>query len=82
MTPKKKDPYEISREILEEQGMFESGDYFDDSFEHDTCAYCGEVISAGQVRARVYTTGDLIHEDCWRDYAEEYFNELCNTLEV
>ncbi len=78
---KKRDPYEAQREILEEQGFFESGDYFDDNFDEEKCAYCGGAIQSGQLRAKVYTTGDLIHEECWQDYAEDYFNELCCALE-
>ena len=76
---KKRSPYDDAREILEEQGFFESGDYFDDCFDDEKCAYCGDYITKGQVRAKVFTTGDVIHEDCWRDYAEDNFNELCIT---
>lgn len=75
---KRRSCYDDAREILEEQGFFETDDYFDDSFDDEKCAYCKEAITKGQVRARVFTTGDIIHEDCWQDYAEDNFYELCD----
>lgn len=80
MYTKKKNPYDAQREILEEEGYFETDDYYDDGFEAEKCHYCGCAILSGQLKARVYTTGDIIHEACWQDYAEENFDELCCAL--
>ncbi len=80
LNPKKKTPYDDQREILEELGCFETDDYYDCGFDEEKCDYCGCGILSGQLRARVYTTGDIIHYECWQDYAEDNFDELCCAL--
>lgn len=44
------------------------------------CIYCGYEISDYQTAVKVIATQDIIHEDCWQNYAEESFDELCIPL--
>lgn len=44
------------------------------------CIYCGYEITDYQNAVKVIATDDIIHEECWQNYAEESFEELCTPL--
>lgn len=44
------------------------------------CIYCGYEITDCQSAVKVIATEDIIHEECWQNYAEESFDELCVPL--
>lgn len=62
----------------------EREDFGFDGFSDETeekCMYCGYPIERGEEKAKVLTTGDVIHKTCWIDYAEDNFDELCTLLD-
>ena len=46
----------------------------------EKCMYCGYEIMPHECKAQVLAPGDIIHEKCWQDYADENFYELCCVL--
>lgn len=56
--------------ILCEDGIFSRAerDILDGA---ERCAVCGYALLCGDDVMEVYETGDMIHRDCWCDYAEE-----------
>ena len=76
---KKTEFYTLEREILDEEGLFATGERLNDT-DCDKCMYCGYEIVPGEEKAFVISTGDTIHRNCWQDYAEDNFYELCQTL--
>ena len=71
----------FEREILDEEGIFSSKASDDDpDCMCEKCMYCGYEIVKGEEKAIVISTGDTIHRNCWQDYAEDNFYELCHML--
>ncbi len=56
--------------ILCEDGIFSRAerDILDSA---ERCAACGYALLFGDDVMEIYATGDMIHRDCWCDYAEE-----------
>lgn len=44
------------------------------------CAQCGYRFYEGDDVVSVKQTGDVVHRECFTDYAEDSINELCDTL--
>lgn len=75
--PKDKNLYDSEAELLEEEIIYSHLLDLDHGYTLQRCRYCGYEIRRGQKRAQVCSTGDMIHEECWQDYAEDNYSELC-----
>ncbi len=38
----------------------------------EKCCFCGCPIMPGEAAMQMYANGDVIHRQCWLEYAEEY----------
>lgn len=45
------------------------------------CAQCGYRFIKGDDALRIRQTGDIIHESCWMDYADDNVSELSEDVE-
>ena len=71
----------VEKEILDEEGVYTTPDIFEDAHrENEKCMYCGYDIVLDNDGLRVLVTGDVIHKDCWRDYAEDNKYDLCTVF--
>ena len=71
----------FEKEILDEEGIFSASEKkFAPECACEKCMYCGYDIVKGEEKAFVVSTGDTIHRNCWQDYAEDNFYELCHML--
>ena len=57
-------------EILSEDGIFavKHSTVFDNA---EKCCQCGYAILPGEEALQIYVNGDVIHKECWQDYADE-----------
>ncbi len=46
------------------------------------CAQCGYRFIRGDIILRVHQTGDMIHKDCFMDYADDNVEEMCDEFEM
>lgn len=58
-------------ELLSDDGIFavKYNDIYDNA---EKCSYCGCAIMPGETGLRLYANGDVIHKQCWQEYADEY----------
>lgn len=68
---------ETERDLIEEEMVGRHLRELKRGYSLDVCCSCGCEIRRGERQAKVYSTGDIIHEECWSDYAEDNFYELC-----
>lgn len=49
---------------------------------HSTvCAQCGYRFISGDEAMKILQTGDIVHRDCWIDYADDYSDELTEKID-
>ena len=57
-------------ELLSEDGIFAAR--FDTVYDSlEKCCHCGYPILSGEEALELYSNGDIIHKDCWQEYADE-----------
>lgn len=62
---------------LEMEQEIEEGVFAAISEEFVKCAYCGYEILPGEEAVKVGMTNDIIHRQCWCEYAEDNCLDLC-----
>ena len=57
-------------EILSDDGIFAAkyNTIYDNA---EKCCQCGFAIMPGEDAVQIYVNGDVIHKQCWQDYADE-----------
>lgn len=68
------DSKDISKQSIEDeytQGIFEISDFDDVYVGCCVCAQCGYRFTVGDEVLRVKATGDIVHRDCFIDYADD-----------
>ena len=71
--------------LVREQAVlecFRSYDAFLDQTTYTLCAQCGFEICPEDAVLRILSTGDLIHRDCWNDYAEDNADDFTEVFEL
>ena len=66
-----KNKLEITEEeLLSDDGIFavRHGTVYDNA---EKCCQCGFAILSGESALQIYANGDVIHKECWQDYADE-----------
>jgi len=57
-------------ELLSEDGIF--AQKYNTTFDNaEKCCQCGYPILEGEEALQLYINGDVIHKECWQEYAEE-----------
>ncbi len=73
-------------EILSDDGIFARR--FDTMYDDaEKCCFCGCAIMPGEKAIQLYANGDVLHRQCWQEYAEEYTEAFgkeftCNDREI
>ena len=66
-----KNKLEITEEeILSDDGIFAAK--FETVYDNaEKCCQCGYPINPGETAFQLYANGDVIHKECWQEYADE-----------
>ncbi len=67
-----KNKLEITEEeLLSDDGIFAAkyNTMYDNA---EKCCYCGCAIMPGEKALQLYANGDVLHRQCWQEYADEY----------
>lgn len=58
-------------ELLTDDGIFAAkyNTVYDNA---EKCCLCGCAIMPGETALQLYANGDIIHKQCWQEYADEY----------
>lgn len=48
---------------------------------YTVCAQCGYRFTRGDEALRIKETGDIVHSECYIDYADDNIDELAEKLE-
>ena len=71
------DSFERTSFALEIEEEIKNGAFEAISAEFPKCAYCGYEILPDDEAVRVKTTKDILHRQCWCEYAEDNCLDLC-----
>ena len=77
----KNKPEAMEEELLSEDGIFarKYSTVYDNA---EKCCQCGYPIIPGEQALQIYCNGDVIHKECWLDYAEENTQALCKSFVI
>ncbi len=61
---------EQEEEFLSEDGIFfkKGREHFDNA---EKCCHCGFELLPGEEAIVLFSTGDVLHKNCWNEYADE-----------
>ncbi len=67
---------------VQEEYDFEDRDFGEEFCGCSVCAQCGYRFARSDDVLEVHETGDLVHKECFIDYADDNVNTLASVIEL